>query len=185
MGFRLSKIYTRTGDDGTTGISGNRRQPKNSPRITAIGSVDELNSFIGLLLCEDLPDQMRATLVDTQHRLFDLGGELSMPGHATLQMSATVALETELDALNEGLDPLDNFILPGGTRPASLCHVTRSVARRAERDLVTLQQREPVSPVGIAYLNRLSDLLFVMARALNKQAGRPDVLWQQEKTGAE
>lgn len=185
MGFRLSKIYTRTGDDGTTGISGNRRQSKNSPRITAIGSVDELNSFIGLLLCEEIPDQMRATLVEIQHRLFDLGGELSMPGHASLHMASTGALETELDRLNEELAPLDNFILPGGTRAASLCHVSRSVARRAERDLVALQQREPVSPVGIAYLNRLSDLLFVMARALNKQAGRADVLWQQEKTDPE
>ena len=182
MGYRLSKIYTRTGDDGTTGISGNERLPKDAPRIQAIGTIDELNSFIGLLASEDLPQDLAETLDEIQHRLFDLGGELSMPGHSILGQPAIDRLEQELDRLNAGLEPLDNFILPGGTQAASLCHVARSITRRAERDLVSLQREETVSPVALGYLNRLSDLLFVMARALNKSAGREDVLWRQEKS---
>ncbi|HBE91037.1 MAG TPA: cob(I)yrinic acid a,c-diamide adenosyltransferase [Gammaproteobacteria bacterium] len=181
MGYRLSKIYTRTGDNGTTGISGTQRVPKDDPRINIIGSVDELNSFIGLILSEELPDPARETLIEIQHRLFDLGGELSMPGHVVLQQTSVDVLEAELDRMNDELDPLENFILPGGSRAASICHIARSVARRAERGIVTLQNKEDVSPVLCAYLNRLSDLLFVMARSLNKHAGQADVLWQQKK----
>lgn len=179
MGYRLSKIYTRTGDDGTTGITGDQRLPKDAPRIQAIGSVDELNSLIGLVLCEELPDSVRDTLLEIQHRLFDLGGELSMPGYQLLMQPSVDDLEAALDSMNESLAPLENFILPGGTRAASLCHVARSVARRAERDLVTLQNQEQLFDVPARYINRLSDLLFVMARALNKQDGVADVLWQQ------
>lgn len=181
MGYRLSRIYTRTGDDGTTGISDNKRLPKNAPRIQAIGSVDELNSLIGLVLCEDLPQPLRDTLVEIQHRLFDLGGELSMPDYQLLSQDSVDDLEASLDQINETLDPLENFILPGGTRAASLCHVARSVARRAERDLVALNEQEPLSAVLTRYLNRLSDLLFVMARALNKADGHTDVLWEQRR----
>lgn len=185
MGYRLSKIYTRTGDDGTTGISGGERLRKDTPRIQAIGSIDELNSFIGLLASEDLPPDLLAILNEIQHRLFDLGGELSIPGHEILAQSAIDHLEQALDRLNTGLEPLENFILPGGTRAASLCHVARSIARRAERDLVSLQAHDTVSAVAQGYLNRLSDLLFVMARTLNKAGGRKDVLWQQEKRKAD
>ena len=181
MGYRLSRIYTRTGDAGTTGISGNRRMPKDALRITAIGSIDELNSFIGLILCEDLPDQYLLVLTEIQHRLFDTGGELSMPDHEILVQDDIDTLETELDRMNDDLEPLENFILPGGSRAASLCHVARCITRRAERDIVSLQRAEEVSPVIGAYLNRLSDLLFVIARSLNKHSGQADVLWQQKK----
>lgn len=178
MGHRLSKIYTRTGDDGSTGLGDGTRVGKDHARIEAIGAVDELNSVIGLVLCEQPPDPMGQALVAIQHRLFDLGGELSMPGRQVIQDQQVGELETLLDELNGTLEPLKEFILPGGARAATLCHVARSVCRRAERRACSLAKQEAVSPVGLRYLNRLSDLLFVMARALNRAGGHGDVLWR-------
>jgi cob(I)alamin adenosyltransferase len=178
MGHRLSKIYTRTGDDGTTGLGDGTRVGKDDARVEAYGTVDELNSLIGLLLCEDLPMATRAALTGVQHRLFDLGGELCIPGHRILDDAHVDALETLLDELNAELPPLKEFILPGGARAAAICHVARSVCRRAERRAYLLSKRDPISPISLRYLNRLSDLLFVMARALNRAAGHGDVLWQ-------
>ncbi len=181
MGHRLSKIYTRTGDDGTTGLGDGSRVPKDHARVEAFGTVDELNSVIGLLLAEPLPDGIRATLTDIQHDLFDLGGELCVPGHGMLSEARITGLESILDGLNADLPMLKEFILPGGTRAAAYAHLARTVCRRAERRTLTLARNEPVPPTSIKYLNRLSDLLFVMARALNKSAGEPDVLWQPRK----
>ena len=181
MGNRLTKIYTRTGDGGTTGLADRSRLPKDAPRIEAIGAVDELNSVIGLLLAEELPGAERACLVDVQHDLFDLGGELSVPGHAIIGKAHVERLEAELDRCNAGLPPLADFVLPGGSRAAALAHVARTVCRRAERRLVTLSRKQKLAPAMRAYLNRLSDLLFVIARILNRHAGGRDVLWQQGK----
>jgi cob(I)alamin adenosyltransferase len=181
MGNRLTKIYTRTGDAGTTGLADGSRAAKDAPRIEAIGSIDELNSVLGTLLSEDLPAAIRNCLDDVQHDLFDLGGELSVPGHAIMSEAHSKRLETALDAFNAGLPALKDFILPGGTRAASLAHVGRTVCRRAERVLVALAKQEPVAPPLLQYLNRLSDLLFVLARALNRHADRDDVYWQQGK----
>jgi cob(I)alamin adenosyltransferase len=181
MGNRLTKIYTRTGDGGTTGLADRSRVAKDAPRIEAIGAVDELNSVIGLLLAEELPDPERACLAGVQHDLFDLGGELSVPGHAIMNKAHVERLERELDRCNTALPPLKDFILPGGSRAAALAHLARTVCRRAERRLVTLSRKHKVSPDMRAYLNRLSDLLFVVARALNRHVGRQDVLWQQGK----
>jgi cob(I)alamin adenosyltransferase len=181
MGNRLTKIYTRTGDGGTTGLADRSRVPKDAPRIEAIGAVDELNSVIGLLLAEDLPDGERASLAGVQHDLFDLGGELSVPGHAIIGAAHVQRLERDLDRYNAALRPLEDFILPGGSRAAALAHVARTVCRRAERRLVALSRKQKIAPPILAYLNRLSDLLFVLARTLNRHAGRPDVLWQQGK----
>ncbi len=181
MANRLTKIYTRTGDGGTTGLSDGSRVKKDTARIEAIGAVDELNSALGVLLAEELPDAARACLVDVQHDLFDLGGELSKPGHAIISRAHVTRLEATLDRFNTGLPPLKDFILPAGSRAAALAHVARVVCRRAERRLVTLSRKEKTTPVLIAYLNRLSDLLFVVARALNRHAGCGDVLWQQGK----
>lgn len=178
MGHRLTKIYTRTGDDGSTGLGDGTRVPKDSVRVEAYGTVDELNSMIGLLLCEALGDDVRAALTDIQHTLFDLGGELCIPGRSVLTEAQVTDLENILDQLNASLAPLKEFILPGGTRAAALCHLARTVCRRAERRVYTLSRGEPVSPVTLKYLNRLSDLLFVMARAMNQASGVPDVLWQ-------
>lgn len=178
MGHRLSKIYTRTGDDGTTGLGDGTRVPKDHARVEAFGTVDELNSVLGLLLCEALGENVRAALTRIQHTLFDLGGELCIPGRSVLAEAEVTALENQLDRLNEDLAPLKEFILPGGARAAALCHLARTVCRRAERRVYTLSRAEPVSPVSLKFLNRLSDLLFVMARALNQASGVPDVLWQ-------
>lgn len=183
MANRLTKIYTRTGDSGTTGLADGSRVPKDALRIEAIGAVDELNSTLGVLLAETLPDDVRTTLVGVQHNLFDLGGELSVPGHSAVGADHVARLEHHLDRLNADLAPLRNFILPGGTRAAALAHVARAVCRRAERRLVALGRVEEVPPVMLQYLNRLSDLLFVLARALNRSAGGADVLWAQEKRG--
>jgi cob(I)alamin adenosyltransferase len=178
MGHRLTRIYTRTGDDGSTGLGDGARVAKTSPRIEAMGAVDELNSHIGLLLADDsVPEPMRQALTRVQHELFELGGELSIPGHGYIDDAMVTLLESELDALNESLPPLKEFILPGGSRAAAQCHVTRAVCRRAERRLAALAQTEAVSPAALKYLNRLSDLLFVMCRAINHALGRPDVLW--------
>lgn len=181
MGHRLSKIYTRTGDDGSTGLGDGTRVPKDHARVEAYGTVDELNSLLGLLLCEPLSRELHAALTRIQHTLFDLGGELSVPGRQVLADAQTTELEQLLDRLNADLAPLKEFILPGGSRAAALCHVARSVCRRAERRVYTLSRRERVSPASLKYLNRLSDLLFVMARVANRASGMPDTLWQPAK----
>ncbi|NMG37164.1 cob(I)yrinic acid a,c-diamide adenosyltransferase [Azoarcus sp. TTM-91] len=179
MGHRLSKIYTRTGDAGTTGLGDGQRVPKNSLRIDALGEVDEANAVIGVLLCEDMPDDVRTLLTDVQHDLFDLGGEVCIPGMSMISDRQVEHLENELDRLNEPLPPLKDFILPGGTRAAALAHHARTVCRRAERALVALAQEEKVNDGPRQYLNRLSDLLFVLGRVLNRAGGRDDVLWQK------
>ncbi|MDB5811660.1 MAG: ATP:cob(I)alamin adenosyltransferase [Betaproteobacteria bacterium] len=181
MANRLTRIYTRTGDAGTTGLADGSRVAKNAPRIEAIGAVDELNSSIGVLLCEELPDPIRNCLDGVQHDLFDLGGELSVPGHSLMTEAHSQRLETALDEFNASLPALKDFILPGGSRAASLAHVARTGCRRAERTVVALGSSEAVAPPLLQYLNRLSDLLFVLARALNRHAGRNDVYWQQGK----
>ena len=183
MGHRLSRIVTRTGDAGTTGLGDGNRVAKDAPRIEAIGAVDELNSTLGVLLAEALPDDARACLVDVQHDLFDLGGELSIPGYTAVTDAHVERLETAVDAFNADLAPLKDFILPGGTRAAALAHVGRTVCRRAERALVTLAGSETVGDPALKYVNRLSDLLFVLARALNRSAGQPDVLWRRDRDG--
>jgi len=181
MANRLTKIFTRTGDAGTTGLADGSRQSKNAPRIDAMGGVDELNSTLGALLAEDLPADVRGVLDSIQHDLFDLGGELSVPGHPLMTEAQPARLERAIEHYNAALPPLKDFILPGGSRAAALAHVARTVCRRAERSLVTLAASDPLPPQAIPYLNRLSDLLFVLARVLNRAAGRPDVLWQQGK----
>jgi len=187
MGHRLSRIVTRTGDAGTTGLGDGSRVAKDAARIDAIGAVDELNSTIGVLLAEivqtGLPGDVATTLVDVQHDLFDLGGELSIPGYAAVTEAHVVRLEDGVERYNAGLAPLKEFVLPGGTRAAALAHVARTVCRRAERSVVHLANVESVGEPSRRYLNRLSDLLFVMARALNAASGRPDVLWQKGRLG--
>lgn len=179
MGYRLSKIYTRTGDGGTTGLGDGSRVSKDSLRVHALGEVDEVNSLIGLLLVEELPPAPRTLLTEVQHDLFDLGGELSIPGMSLLDDDQVDRLERELDLMNESLEPLQDFILPGGARTAAFAHQARAVCRRAERTVVGLAALETVREAPCRYLNRLSDLLFVLARYLNRTAGRGDVLWQK------
>ena len=181
MGYRLSKITTRTGDAGTTGLGDGSRIAKDSARIVAIGDVDELNSLLGLLRCEALPDEARELLTGIQHDLFDLGGELAVPGQAFLGAGQPARLEHAVERFNAELSPLKEFILPGGTRAAALAHLARTVCRRAERSVVALGNVESVSDTVRQYLNRLSDLLFVLGRWLNQQAGGGDVLWQKGK----
>ena len=180
-GNRLSKIVTRTGDAGTTGLGDGSRVSKDAPRVEAMGDVDELNSVVGLLLCEDLPAPVREQLLRVQHDLFDLGGELCIPGFHSVTGEHVTRLEQALDGHNASLPPLENFILPGGSRAAALAHLARTVCRRAERSVVALGRQEEVSDEVRRYLNRLSDLLFVLGRALNRHAGSADVLWQQRK----
>jgi cob(I)alamin adenosyltransferase len=181
MGHRLSKIYTRTGDQGTTGLGDGTRVAKDSLRIAALGDVDELNSCVGLLLTEELPEDLQELLTGIQHELFDLGGEMSIPGMNLLAAAQVVRLEQAIDAYNANLEPLKEFILPGGSRAAALAHLCRTVCRRAERAVVALAAQEKVSEAGRQYLNRLSDLLFVLGRILNRAAGRGDVLWQKDR----
>ncbi len=181
MGKRLTKIYTRTGDAGTTGLADGSRVAKDAPRVEAIGTVDELNSVIGVLLAEQLPADARACLDGVQNDLFDLGGELSVPGHTIMTEAHSKRLEDALDAFNAKLPALKEFILPGGSRAAGLAHVARTVCRRAERTLVALSKTDPLPPPMLHYLNRLSDLLFVLARVLNRHAGGDDIYWQQGK----
>jgi len=181
MGHRLSRIVTRTGDAGTTGLGDGSRVAKDAPRIEAIGAVDELNSTLGMLLAETLPDPVRRCLVAVQHDLFDLGGELAIPGTAAVTDAQVEGLEEAVETFNAALAPLKEFILPGGTRPAALAHVGRTVCRRAERALVALAGSEPVGAPARKYVNRLSDLLFVLARTLNREAGVPDVLWRRDR----
>jgi len=185
MGHRLSKIVTRTGDAGTTGLADGSRVAKDSARIEAIGAVDELNSTLGVLLTETLPPDVVTALTDVQHDLFDLGGELSIPGHLAMTDAHIVRLEDLVERHNAPLGPLKEFVLPGGTRASAFAHVSRTVCRRAERALVHLASSEPVSDSARKYLNRLSDLLFVLARALNHAAGRTDVLWQKGRVRGE
>lgn len=179
MAKRLTRIYTRTGDDGTTAVVGETRLPKDHPRIEAIGAVDELNSAIGLLRAQALPAAVDAALTAAQHRLFDLGGELAMPGTQLLDDAPTQDLERLLDRFNADLPALDEFILPGGNEPAARCHLARAVCRRAERELLRLARDEGVNPASIKYLNRLSDLLFVVARVLARADGGVEVTWRK------
>ena len=181
MGNRLSRIYTRTGDDGTTGLGDGTRIAKDSARVAAYGTVDEANSTIGLLLASDMPDDIRDLLTTVQHQLFDLGGELCIPGHAAIDDGDVERLEQQLDHYNGALPPLKDFILPGGGEAAARCHVARTVVRRAEREAVTLAHQDTVRPQAIRYLNRLSDLLFVLARVLARASGHGEVLWQHER----
>jgi len=181
MGNRLSQIATRTGDAGTTGLGNNQRVSKNSLRVHAMGEVDELNSHLGVLLCEDIPQDVRDVLVDIQHQLFNLGGELSIPGFELLKDEAVQALDTALETYNAKLPKLEEFILPAGTRGAALAHVCRTVARRAERAVVALGNEEAIGEAPRQYLNRLSDLMFVLARVLNRMNGGDDVYWKSER----
>lgn len=181
MGNRLTQIATRTGDDGSTGLGDNTRVSKNSLRPHAMGDVDELNSHIGLLLCEPLPQDVRELLGDVQHQLFNLGGELSMPGYELLKDNGLLQLDNALAQYNAQLPRLVEFILPAGTRAAAQAHVCRTVARRAERQVVALQEVEAMRPAPRQYLNRLSDLLFVLARVLNRMDGGDDVYWKSER----
>jgi len=181
MGKRLTQIATRTGDDGTTGLGDNTRVPKDHLRVHAMGDVDELNSHIGLLLCEELPPEVRELLFDIQHQLFNLGGELSIPGFELLQADAVAALDSALAQHNAQLPKLEEFILPAGNRAAAQAHVCRTVARRAERAVVALGAAEPVRETPRQYLNRLSDLMFVLARVLNRMNGGDDVYWKSER----
>jgi cob(I)alamin adenosyltransferase len=184
MGHRLSKIYTRTGDTGTTGLGDGSRVAKDSPRVEAMGAVDEVNSCLGVLLAEPLEPDVADLLTEVQHDLFDLGGELSIPGYSAIRAEQVERLEAALDHHNAGLEPLKEFILPGGTRAAALCHLARAICRRAERQAHHLAATEAVSAFSLQYLNRLSDLLFVLARALNRRQGRGDVLWRRDRGGA-
>lgn len=181
MGNRLSKIYTRTGDDGTTGLGDGTRVAKDSTRVAAYGTVDELNSALGVVLAVDLPDAVRSCLVGVQHQLFDLGGELCIPGHAAIHDADIDRLEALLDGFNADLAPLREFILPGGGIAAAHCHLARTIARRAEREVITLSREEAVRPQAVRYLNRLSDLLFVLSRVLALASGQGDVLWNHER----
>ena len=180
-GHRLSKIVTRTGDGGTTGLGDGSRTSKDSLRIHAIGEVDELNSSLGLLLCEDLPPTARSALLDIQHDLFDLGGELCLPGMAVMQDRQVERLEMLTEEFNRELSMLKEFILPGGTRPAAVAHLCRTICRRAERAMAALHHAETLSDPARRYINRLSDCLFVLGRHLNKVGGCGDVLWQKGK----
>ncbi len=182
MGNRLSKIYTRTGDDGTTGLGDGHRVAKDSPRVEAYGTVDELNSCIGVLLAVNgLPEKARRCLIDVQHELFDMGGELCIPGHRAILAQQVSRLEQELDDFNDALPPLKEFILPGGGPGAAACHVARTVARRAERRVWALARTETLNPEVMKYLNRLSDLLFVLARVLARHENGSEVLWRHQR----
>lgn len=181
MANRLSKIATRTGDDGTTGLGDGRRVPKDDLRVHALGEVDELNAHIGLLACEDLPDELKRQLISFQHDLFDIGGELSIPGYTLLPDAQLARLDALLEHYNAELPALKEFILPGGSRAAAQAHVCRTVCRRAERSVVGLEKAETVRAPVRQYLNRLSDLLFVLSRVLNRYAAQPDVLWEHSR----
>jgi cob(I)alamin adenosyltransferase len=184
MGNRLTKITTRTGDAGTTGLGDGSRVAKISPRIEAIGDVDECNSVIGVLLTCELSAHTRATLTDIQHDLFDLGGELSIPGFTAVTDLHIKRLEDATQVINADLPPLKDFILPGGSAASAHAHVARTVARRAERSILQLAEHEAVNEHARIYLNRLSDLLFVLARGINRYAGVPDVLWKKDRAKA-
>jgi len=179
MANRLTKITTRTGDKGTTGLGDGTRVLKSALRVAVIGDIDELNSMMGLLLTEPLPEDARSALTRIQNELFDLGGEVCIPGHPVLTDAHVLFLDGEISRVNADLPPLKEFILPGGSRAAACCHLARTIARRAERALVALSQSEAISPLALQYLNRLSDFLFILARNLNRHAGVGDVCWQR------
>ena len=181
MGHRLSRIYTKTGDDGTTGLGDGTRVGKDDLRVEAMGTVDELNSAIGRVLAQDVPPAVRECLDRVQHDLFDLGAELCLPGVTKIDEKHIGRLERELDAFNADLPPLKEFILPGGTRGAALAHLARTVCRRAERSLVALARADSLAAPPRIYLNRLSDLLFILGRVINREAGTGDVLWQKRR----
>lgn len=181
MGHRLSKIYTRTGDDGSTGLGDGSRVAKDSARVCAYGTVDETNSAIGSVLACEVPAAVREVLVAVQHQLFDLGGELCIPGHAAIFDADIQRLEDTLDRFNAELPPLADFILPGGGMAAAQCHLARTITRRAEREVVTLSHHDAVRPEAIRYLNRLSDLLFVLCRVLARESGHGEVLWHHDR----
>lgn len=182
MGNRLSKIVTRTGDDGSTGLADRTRVPKESARIEACGTVDELNSAVGVLLAvEDLPAAMAAQLLEIQHDLFDLGGELAIPGSVVIAAHQVEGLEALVESWNAELPPLREFVLPGGGPGAASCHLARSICRRAERRCWALSRSEPLGPQALRYLNRLSDLLFVLARVLARRAKGSEVMWRRQR----
>ncbi len=181
MGNRLSKIYTKTGDDGTTGLGDGSRVAKDSARVTAYGTVDEANSSIGVLLACEVPDDIRTLLTMVQHQMFDLGGELCIPGHSAIDDADILRLEQHLDHYNDPLPALKDFILPGGGEAAARCHLARTIVRRAERECVTLSHHDAVRPQAIRYLNRLSDLLFVLSRVLARNSGHGEILWNHER----
>lgn len=181
MGNRLSKIYTRTGDDGSTGLGDGSRVAKDSARVCAYGTVDEANSAIGIVLACEVPEPVREVLVAVQHQLFDLGGELCIPGHAAIFDADIQKLEDTLDRFNADLPSLKDFILPGGGMAAAQCHLARTITRRAEREVVTLSHHDAVRPEAIRYLNRLSDLLFVLCRVLARGSGHGEVLWRHDR----
>jgi len=182
MGYRLTKVYTRTGDDGTTGLGDGQRVPKDDDRVEAYGTVDELNSVLGLVLAaRSLPESVRLCLTAVQHELFDLGGELCIPGHRLITSEHVTRLEEMLDQLNDTLPALEDFILPSGGPATAACHVARAVSRRAERRVWTLAKRESVNPEAAKYLNRLSDLLFVIARVLVRHERGAEVLWRHAR----
>lgn len=181
MGNRLTKIYTKTGDDGTTGLADGSRIEKNSLRTSAIGDVDELNSLLGLLAAHDIEPEIKSVLLDIQHVLFDLGGEIAIPDSEMLDESRVQYLEKIIDEYNASLPPLKEFILPGGSIPAATCHYARTVCRRAERQLVSLSKEISVNKNSLKFLNRLSDLLFVFARTLARSEGSQEVYWQSER----
>ena len=184
MGNRLSKIATRTGDDGTTGLGDGSRTRKDALRVQAMGDVDELNSQLGVLLCEDMPADLREELITIQHDLFDLGGELCIPGFTMIKEAQVIRLDELLANYNATLPALSEFILPGGSRAAALAHVCRTVCRRAERAIVALGNEETLNAQPRQYVNRLSDLMFVLARVLNRHAGGSDVLWEKGRNTA-
>ena len=178
MGHRLSKIVTRTGDDGTTGLGDGKRVPKDAPRIAAMGDIDELNSAVGRVLAGAVPEPVREALAAVQNDLFDLGGEVCIPGREAMDERHVARLDRAIEALNSGLPPLREFVLPGGDPAAADCHLARSVCRRAERSLVALSRAEKVSAAALQYLNRLSDLLFVSARVINRARARHETMWK-------
>jgi cob(I)alamin adenosyltransferase len=180
MGNRLSKIYTRTGDDGTTGLANGTRTDKDSPRIEAIGCIDELNSIIGMLISETIPVSASHLLTTIQHDLFDLGGELAIPEMEMMTAKHTADLEKYLDNMNESLPYLKEFILPAGSKATATCHLARAVCRRCERRTISLNREEPLNPHAITYINRLSDLLFVLARTLARHAGGTEIFWNRD-----
>ncbi|MET0548246.1 MAG: cob(I)yrinic acid a,c-diamide adenosyltransferase [Xanthomonas sp.] len=184
MGNRLSKIYTRTGDDGSTGLGDGNRVGKDSARVAAYGTVDEANSAIGVVLACPLAEDVRQLLTAIQHQLFDLGGELCIPGHAAIHAADIDALERHLDRYNDSLPPLQDFILPAGGEAAARCHLARTIVRRAERETVALSRQDAVRPEAVRYLNRLSDLLFVLARVLARADGHGEVLWRHDRRQA-
>ena len=184
MGHRLSKITTKTGDSGTTGLGDGSRVAKTHPRVAAMGDIDELNSFVGLLLTESIPAALREALTNVQHDLFDLGGEMSIPGYTAITDAHVERLEALTESLNADLSMLKDFILPGGSRAAAYAHLVRTICRRAERALIALSTEEDVSLAARVYLNRLSDMAFVLARVLNRDLGHSDVLWQKGRSAA-